>query len=261
MIEKVNPSHPDKVADRIAGALVDLAYTKTSRPDIAVEVLLGHGKCHVINETNVHLKREEVKKIIHRIAGIKCKVDYKEYRQDEHLEKNQNEEIKCADNGIFIGNPLTAEEKKLAIIARNVYALAPTDGKYLLDNGKLILCQSNIKTSDLKSCFPDAIVNPIGDWTGGYNVDTGATNRKLGSDMGSSVSGGGLHGKDLSKADVSVNIYAFILAQKTGTSQKFSCAIGDSEINGKPYKEIVAIAREFIKNLGGFEKFAEWGLF
>src|SRR5574344_2976807 len=98
MIEKVNPSHPDKVADRIAGALVDLAYTKTSRPDIVVEVLLGHGKCHVINETNVHLKRAEVKKIIHRIAGIKCKVDYKEYRQDEHLEKNQNEEIKCADN-------------------------------------------------------------------------------------------------------------------------------------------------------------------
>ena len=28
MIEKVNPSHPDKVADRIAGAIVDLAYTK-----------------------------------------------------------------------------------------------------------------------------------------------------------------------------------------------------------------------------------------
>ena len=28
MYEKVNPSHPDKVADRIAGALVDLAYAK-----------------------------------------------------------------------------------------------------------------------------------------------------------------------------------------------------------------------------------------
>ena len=25
MIEKVNPSHPDKVADRIAGAIVDIA--------------------------------------------------------------------------------------------------------------------------------------------------------------------------------------------------------------------------------------------
>ena len=28
----------------------------------------------------------------------------------------------------------------------------------------------------------------------------------------------------------------------------------------KPYEEIVAIAREFIFDLGGFEKFAEWGL-
>ena len=28
MIEKVNPSHPDKIADRIAGALVDMAYMR-----------------------------------------------------------------------------------------------------------------------------------------------------------------------------------------------------------------------------------------
>lgn len=26
MIEKVNPKHPDKIADRIAGAIVDLGY-------------------------------------------------------------------------------------------------------------------------------------------------------------------------------------------------------------------------------------------
>lgn len=52
-------------------------------------------------------------------------------------------------------------------------------------------------------------INPLGDWTGGTDVDSGATNRKLGSDMGRAVTGGGLHGKDLSKADVSVNIYAF----------------------------------------------------
>ena len=28
MFEKVNPMHPDKLADRIAGALVDKAYEK-----------------------------------------------------------------------------------------------------------------------------------------------------------------------------------------------------------------------------------------
>ena len=36
------------------------------------------------------------------------------------------------------------------------------------------------------------------------------------SDKGDSMTGGGLHGKDLSKADVSVNIYAFLKAQETG---------------------------------------------
>ena len=105
------------------------------------------------------------------------------------------------------------------------------------------------------------IVNPLGDWLGGLNVDTGATNRKLGSDMGHSVTGGGLHGKDLSKADVSVNIYAFLKAQETGRPVELSCAIGDTTIDGKPYAEIVEIARSYINDIGGFEKFAEWGLF
>ena len=79
--------------------------------------------------------------------------------------------------------------------------------------------------------------------------------------MAQSVTGGGLHGKDLSKADVSVNIYAFLKAQETGETVELSCAIGDTEIDGRPYSEIVEIARKYIKDMGGFEKFAEWGLF
>ena len=43
MFEKVNPCHPDKVADRIAGAIVDLCYTKSHDPKVACEVLIGHG--------------------------------------------------------------------------------------------------------------------------------------------------------------------------------------------------------------------------
>ena len=44
MFEKVNPCHPDKVADRIAGAIVDLCYTKSRNPKVACEVLIGHGR-------------------------------------------------------------------------------------------------------------------------------------------------------------------------------------------------------------------------
>ena len=79
--------------------------------------------------------------------------------------------------------------------------------------------------------------------------------------MADSVTGGGLHGKDLSKADVSVNIYAFLKAQETGMPVTLCCAIGDEMVDGKPYAEIVQMAGEYIKSVGGFEKFAEWGLF
>ena len=60
MIEKVNPSHPDKMADRIAGAIVDLAYKKQENPKIAVEVLIGHGYGHVVIETSVDMEREDI---------------------------------------------------------------------------------------------------------------------------------------------------------------------------------------------------------
>ena len=105
-----------------------------------------------------------------------------------------------------------------------------------------------------------AEINPLGDWTGGTDVDTGATNRKLGSDMADSATGGGLHGKDLSKADVSVNIWAWLKAQETGKPVEVSCAIGDDHIGDVPFAEIVETARGYINSIGGFEKFAEWGL-
>ena len=87
MIEKVNPSHPDKVADRIAGALVDLAYTKNERPKVAVETLIGHGICHIIAETSETFTNEEVDAIVKRIAG-NLETDYVEVPQDVHLAGN-----------------------------------------------------------------------------------------------------------------------------------------------------------------------------
>ena len=259
MFEKVNPSHPDKVADRIAGAIVDLAYKEDNNPKIAVEVLIGHGTCHVITETSTQLDIHKVNAIIERIAG-NVEIDYVEVPQDIYLAENQKGTIKCGDNGIFKGVPLTTEQKKLSSIARELFDKYGSDGKYILDGTRLIICQSNAKADELRRVYPDADINPIGDWTGGTDVDSGATNRKLGSDMADSVTGGGLHGKDLSKADVSVNIYAFLKAQATGKEVNVCCAIGDEFVDGRPYEEIVEIARHFINKVGGFEKFAEWGL-
>ena len=261
MIEKVNPSHPDKIADRIAGALVDYAYSVQQSPRIAVEVLIGHGSCHIIAETSIRIPVPFVQDTVRRIAGEGIVVNYSEVSQDVHLAENQAAGLRCGDNGIFRGIPLTEEQKTLSAIARSIYSRYPYDGKYILDANRMIICQSNAATAELGEAYPHAEINPLGDWTGGTEVDSGATNRKLGSDMADSVTGGGLHGKDLSKADVSVNIHTFLKAQHTGLPVSLSCAIGDDTIDGQPFSEIVEEARQFIEKLGGFEKFAEWGLF
>ena len=95
MFEKVNPCHPDKVADRIAGALVDAAYRKEENPRIAVEVLLGHGVCHIIAESSVHISLDEVDTIVKRISG-NLHTDYVEVPQDGHLAETRQKESAAA---------------------------------------------------------------------------------------------------------------------------------------------------------------------
>lgn len=289
MFEKVNPNHPDKVADRIAGAIVDLAYLKNSHymtlplaltdknnnPRIAVEVLIGHGQCTIIAETSVVFDTKEIYSIVERIAGEQ-NVSVIQVAQDEHLAKNQDDGLRCGDNGIFVGCDTNAEENELLKIAKANYRAFKSDGKYIIDKNKIVICQSNASNDEIKKVTPlrkneELIINPLGEWNGGTNVDTGATNRKLGSDMGRAVTGGGLHGKDLSKADVSINIYMHLMAKKCGKMCNASCAIGDTGVmvnySNKQYlseyvefTEIVNTARDYIYSLGGFEKLAEWGL-
>jgi len=279
MFEKVNPCHPDKLADRIAGAIVDLAYTKSADPKVAAEVLIGHGHCHIINETSENFSLTEIASIVHRIAGENVSVSYAEYLQDGHLSDNQKGKIRCGDNGIFRGVPLTAEQLELSRIAHCIYSRFATDGKYLLDceDNRLVICQSNAEENDIRDLLLSsgfnfkAEINPLGYWTGGIDVDSGATNRKLGSDMGDSLTGGGLCGKDLSKADVTLNLYAWRCAQILNETVEIMCAIGDEEViisegSGKKVKKkyediIEEIRAEIFLYYGGFEKFAEWGYF
>jgi S-adenosylmethionine synthetase len=263
MIEKVNPQHPDKIADRIAGAIVDYAYTQQEDPKIAVEILTGHGEAHIIAETSVGIPKQVIREIVKRISGIE-KVTYKQVGQDPHLAANQSGMIRAGDNGIFMGVPVNKEVRKLSVIVRRLYETYPTDGKFILAGNRLIVCQSNATRDELEEALSTSgltlVINPLGDWSGGLEVDTGAVNRKLGSDMGEAVTGGGLHGKDLSKADVAVNIYAHLKAQQTGETVSLHCAIGDEEVGGIPYKEIIGVAKSYIDEIGGFEKLAEWGL-
>ena len=308
MFEKVNPQHPDKVADRIAGAIVDLCYTKSEWPKVAAEVLLGHGQCSLQIETSERLTAEELEAIVHRIAGEEVEVRALIVPQDVHLADNQAGAVRCGDNGIFRGCAPTHEQKLLTAIATSIYDRYPTDGKYIIggfdyrnflrpsEGGKgskaVTICQSHAteeeiaelwnkfweqrgakavprrpNRSGIDNCYRhdeygafSVKINPLGPWTGGTDVDCGATNRKLGSDMGDGVTGGGLHGKDLSKADVSVNIWCYLESIRTGREVTACCSIGDETVCGIPYRDIVEQARLYIHSLGGFERFAEWGL-
>lgn len=312
MFEKVSPSHPDKIADRISGAVVDLCYTKSKNPKVACEVLIGHGQCNIQVETSEQISAEDIEAIVRRIAGEGIETRALIVPQDIHLAANQQHGVRCGDNGIFRGVPPTHEQKLLTAIAASIYDKHPTDGKYLIGpaeevrikgiiNGEekmltskkdadirgLVICQSHANEDDIRHlltdfyegnkvkhaaylAFPERedgelyclapYINPLGEWTGGPNTDSGATNRKLGSDMGDGVTGGGLHGKDLSKADVSVNIWCYLESIRTGHQVTACCNIGDESVGGVPYAEIVEKARLYIHTLGGFEKFAEWGL-
>ena len=122
MIEKVNPQHPDKIADRIAGAVIDLAYRIKKDPKIAVEVLIGHDIGTIIIETDTDLKESEIKSTARRIIGKDIELTIKIVPQDPILNSQQTESIRVGDNGIFRGIPLTEEERKLSQIAREIYS-------------------------------------------------------------------------------------------------------------------------------------------
>ena len=288
MFEKCNPAHPDKLADRIAGAVVDLAYTKAENPRIATEVLLGHGQCSLQIETSERLTAEELEAIVHRIAGEDIEVRALIVPQDVHLAANQQQGVKAGDNGIFKGCAPTHEQKLLTAIAASIYDRHPYDGKYIIQGkGRLAapefdvtICQSHLSREQepelrehLKNAYGIHLptINPLGEWTGGINVDCGAVNRKLGSDMGDGVSGGGLHGKDLSKGDVSINIVAYLKAVQSGQTVTACCSIGDEQVtfqyaSGKTetetFADVVEMARLYILTdcNGSFETFSEWGL-
>ena len=308
--------HPDKVADRIAGALVDLAYSREENPKVAVEVLIGHGYCYVIAESSVEFKHEDVEPAVTRIVGRPLTVRLLSIPQDAHLAQNQADGFRCGDNGIFKGTPVTREQQVLTAIAATMWERFKSDGKYLISDDTLTICQSNAWPLHLSECLSDfiyanggyvdtmnvpadtdeqgrysrlyidratvetfmlgdkmrtAIINPLGEWTGGINVDCGAVNRKLGSDMGDGVSGGGLHGKDLSKGDVSINIVAYLKAVQSGQTVTACCSIGDEQVtfqyaSGKTetetFADVVEMARLYILTdcNGSFETFSEWGL-
>jgi len=305
MFEKTSCYHPDKVADRIAGALVDHCYTHAaggwlkSNPRVAVETLIGHTEGLVLIETSEPLRVQDVSDTVRRISGIRhCTVRI--VPQDPHLARNQEGSPRVGDNGIAKGMPVTPEQRELTALIRSLDENFHSDAKAVLTADRLIVCQSNASYDEVFQCINEFVrhngygktiiggmtpaqitINPLGPWTGGLDADSGATNRKLGSDMGDALTGGGLAGKDLSKADVSCQIVAHMLAQQYHTEVRAAYAIGDEQVtyhiggHGEhqpdtqpdapdltlPFADIIERARLYVfTQFGSFEKFVEYGL-
>ena len=272
-------------------------------PRVACEVMAGHGRVDVQIETSLgrmDLRAEDIDPLIRRLFGERVEGNVLIAPQDAHLSENQTRGLRCGDNGIFRGCPPTEEQRVLTSLAATIYENFPYDGKYLagglmLNPGSeyqaevygVTICQSHATEEEIDECmrqweeanfgemknypFEASCINPLGPWTGGIDVDCGCTNRKLGSDMGDGVTGGGLMGKDLSKADVSVNIVCYLKAVTSGQTVTAMCSIGDESVTfqyadgrreTETFADIVEMARLYIlTDCGGsFERFAEWGL-
>ncbi|MBR4296709.1 MAG: hypothetical protein IKT82_00785, partial [Bacteroidaceae bacterium] len=122
------------MCDRLAGAIVDLAYSKEKNPRIAVEVLAGHGKVFIIIETSLtreQLSCAEIDPIVWRIFGNDVEINVTIVSQDPILSDMQKEGMRTADNGIFKGCPPTEEQRVLTSLAATLYENFPYDGKYV----------------------------------------------------------------------------------------------------------------------------------
>ena len=68
----------------------------------------------------------------------------------------------------------------------------------------------------------------------------------------------------MSKADVSISIYLALKSKELNKPLETRVAIGDEKVlidnELIEYETITNYVKEYISKLGGFEKFAEWGI-
>ena len=125
MFEKVNAGHPDKMADRLAGAVVDLVYERAggltkANPRVACEVMAGHGRVDVQIETSLgrlDLRADDIDPLIHRLFGERVEGNVLIAPQDPHLSDNQTRGLRCGDRSANVVRRLLPKGRKNGIIA------------------------------------------------------------------------------------------------------------------------------------------------
>jgi len=217
--ESVSMAHPDKIADQISDNILDKAledpYSK-----VAVETLVGHGKCYLLGEvtSNTKIDFKEAAREILEYFGYK---GYKIVSNIVSQSKEISEEVQdggAGDQGIMVGYACNETSELLPLefyIARNLTrAMGKLDGKaqVTVENNKIVRLVTSVggeyPRELLELIESLEVKEPV--WirnqyeTAGLDSDTGLTGRKIVVDAYGPrvpVGGGAFSGKDPSKVD------------------------------------------------------------
>jgi S-adenosylmethionine synthetase len=232
--ECVTPKHPDKMADQISDAILDLCLQYDDSSRVAIEVLGGHGEVYICGEltTGALIPDKAIAKIVERIVGYEPKkLIINIVKQSPEITQGVDTGG-AGDQGIMKGYACDDNEEMIPqemYLARSLckflFEKYPYDGKtqITLADGKietLVASFQNVPKKELEASVLEWLTNesptghtqpfnlhcnPAGDWSqGGFDADTGLTGRKLMVDNYGpqlSIGGGAFSGKDATKVD------------------------------------------------------------
>ncbi len=226
--ESVSPGHPDKIADQISDAILDVHLAEDPLARVAVDIAGGHGKLFVTGEVTSRATGVDIPAIVQRLAGG---VELIENIARQSPEIAQGVDTGGAgDQGIVVGYATSETPELLPLevvlsrkLNQRLYEKWPYDGKtqITLDERSgiagVVASFQHAPALELRSIINQWLeqydtvdhvtvhANPAGDWgIGGFDADAGLTGRKLAVDNYGPripVGGGAFSGKDPSKVD------------------------------------------------------------
>lgn len=244
--EFVSPMHPDKICDRISGAILDEALKQDQKSRVAVETMGGHGVITLTGEMTTKADIdiwETINDKVYPLEGTALSTNI--VTQSPEIAQGVDTGG-AGDQGIMVGyacrdtdNLMTLEYELARDLCRTLYKEYPTDGKtqITIDESKLktvLVSWSGVSDAQIANVInkwlenkqdmiemstQDILINPAGDWNqSGFDADAGVTGRKIVVDAYGPrvpVGGGAFSGKDPTKVDLSAALMARKIAVET----------------------------------------------
>ena len=251
VVTKVSPNHPSKMADRIAGAILDRAYELKKNPRVGCDVKIEDSKCWVILESSVMIDESVIRNIVMRIANI-GDVDYHFTLVDGYKDSA------CSESVSICARIEGDDDRRVVSVCNDVYNSVEGCVYCEFEHPNMeVFVDKEFSEDDIKFCVRHNDIHIHFNQV--PRVKGGISNTCLSSDMG--IDNDLLHGRDINNPFVALSIYAQLIADKKGGEIALKCEKGDTIVNGVKYRTIVNKAKAYITKIGGFEKLAEWGTY